>query len=532
MAPDPVPEWIFETPPVLVERDAERSDPADDDRTQEVAAHLAALTDPLVLDSAVTSLARHGLVRRVPGGLHMHQLVQEVANAVINKAAPRERYEATVGLLLGALTRDDIRISPDALTPHIAAVVQAAAKASADPLVTSYLVSWLGNRHYEYGDLAAATAYLQQAADIASRPGLPVEPLLNILSDLLRVRRAAGDIDGALASADQWADVARSAGSSLDEYRARFARVATLAYACRYRQAAADYEPLADESKPDGITASDQIMALSILAEIRRGLGDAEGALDLVGQATELTRDQTTGRTQADHLSALSSQASALERDLGHAQAAVERQREAVSAARELGLRMPLARQLQGLASRLLDYGAAEEAAKALREASQVAEAEGRKSQLGGDILQTAGRIALARQDPSTASRELSEAIPLLEAMGESYCVDVAAAWYNLATAQMELSNPAMAASSYLNARDIEVGIYGENHPDLISTEYGLAAALYASADFAAADEAIGRCLRIIRRGGQQARVWRHRALGLAINIDLAHSSSRISSKA
>ena len=85
----------------------------------------------------------------------------------------------------------------------------------------------------------------------------------------------------------------------------------------------------------------------------------------------------------------------------------------------------------------------------------------------------------------------------------------------------MQLSQPEMAASSYLKARDIEAAIYGENHPDLISTEYSLAAALYACADFAPAEEAINRCLRIIRQGGQQARVWRHRALRLAIAIDL-----------
>ncbi len=89
----------------------------------------------------------------------------------------------------------------------------------------------------------------------------------------------------------------------------------------------------------------------------------------------------------------------------------------------------------------------------------------------------------------------------------------------------MKLSDPATAASSYLKARNIEAGIYGEDHPDLISTEYNLAAALHASADFAAAEEAISRSLRIIRRGGPQARIWQNRALRLAIIIDLADRS-------
>jgi hypothetical protein len=520
LAPDLVPEWIFSKPPVLVERD-DCDAPSGDHDVQEAAERLAALADPLVLDSAVTSLARHGLVSRGPDGLRMHQLVQEVTRTVVDQPALRPQYEATVGLLLAAMARDDIRTAPDALTPHVTAAVQAAEQANADPLITSYLTRWLGNRHYEYGDLVAATSYLRQAADMASQPGLPREVLTVILSDLVRVRRAAGDIDGALAIADEWADAARSAGSSVEEFHARFARVATLAYASRFRQAAAGQSALAALPKPAELTVSDQIMDLSVLAEIRRGLGDVEGALHLVDRATRLARGQTTGLIRADHLAALGSQASALERDLGHEQSAVDRQREAVSATRELGLQMHLARQLQGLASRLLDYGDAEEAEQVLSEATEIAEAEGQEGQLRGDILQTRGRIALGREDPKTASRQLSAAIPLLEAKGEHYRVDLATAWYNLATAQMKLSDPAEAASSYLKARDIEAALYGENHPDLISTEYSLAAALHACADFASAREAINRCLQIIRQGGQQARLWRHRALGLAIAIDL-----------
>ncbi len=520
LAPDPVPEWIFSKPPVLVERE-DHDDPVGADDAQEAAGHLAALADPLVLDSAVTSLARHGLVSRGPGGLSMHQLVQEVARTVIDQPALRPRHEATIGLLLAAMARDDIRPSPDVLTPHVAAAVRAAEQASADPLVTSYLTRWLADRHYEYGDLVTATSYLRQAADLASQPGLPRDVLPVILRDLVKVRRAAGDVDGALAAADEWTEAARSAGSSPEEFHAKFARVATLAHASRFRQAADEQSAMAAQPEPAELTVSDKIMELSVLAEIHRGLGNTESALDLVNQATRLARDQTTGLTRADHLAALGSQASALERDLGHEQIAVERQREAVSAMRELGLQMPLARQLQALASRLLDYGDAEEASKALNEAQEIAEARGQETQLRGNLLETAGRIALAREDPGTASRQLSEAIPLLEAKGESYRADLATAWYNLGTAQMQLSQPEMAASSYLKARDIEAAIYGENHPDLISTEYSLAAALYACADFVPAEEAINRCLRIIRQGGQQARVWRHRALRLAIAIDL-----------
>ena len=85
----------------------------------------------------------------------------------------------------------------------------------------------------------------------------------------------------------------------------------------------------------------------------------------------------------------------------------------------------------------------------------------------------------------------------------------------------MTLREPAGAAASYRKAREIEASIYGEDHPELIATEYSQAAALFASGDFNAAAEAINQCLQIIRRGGPQARIWRDRALTLAITIDI-----------
>jgi tetratricopeptide (TPR) repeat protein len=145
---------------------------------------------------------------------------------------------------------------------------------------------------------------------------------------------------------------------------------------------------------------------------------------------------------------------------------------------------MVLARQLQVLASRLLDNKDAEGAA--------------------------------AAGDPTTAVRQLSEAIPLLEEKGKHYRGDLAITWHNLATAQMSLFQYATAASSYLKARNIEIDLYGDNHPDLIQTEYHLAIALNMSGDRQAATDAINRCLRIIRRGGRQGRFWRNRALTVA----------------
>jgi hypothetical protein len=248
-AAEPVPEQIFSNAPVLVDRsDQKAPDGAGD--AQEAATQLTALADPLVLDSAVRSLARHGLVSREVGGLRMHQLVQEVTRTVIGEPGIPLCYEAAVGLLLAGMGGDGSTLAPDALTPHVAVAVRLADQANADPFVTSYLATWLGNRHYEYGDLATADSYLQQANCMAVECSLPPAVLSGILREVVKVRRAEGDIDGALAAADEWADAAQAAGSDLDEFHARFARVATLAYAARFRQAADEQSALAARTGP------------------------------------------------------------------------------------------------------------------------------------------------------------------------------------------------------------------------------------------------------------------------------------------
>jgi hypothetical protein len=82
----------------------------------------------------------------------------------------------------------------------------------------------------------------------------------------------------------------------LDEYHARFARVATLAYAHRFAQAGRELRELTSRPRPAGLTISDTIIELSVLAEIRRGDGQAEAALDAI---TEAASAQPTTRRLA-----------------------------------------------------------------------------------------------------------------------------------------------------------------------------------------------------------------------------------------
>lgn len=268
LAPDQVPEWIFAGPPVLVQRGGE-DDLDQDHPAQEAAQDITALADPLVLDAAVATLARHGLVRRGPGGLRMHSLVQDITRALGDRPTQHAQHEATVGLLLMAMTPEEASTSADTLTPHVAAAAEASGEVGADPLITSYLMTWLGNQHYDYGDSPAARSYLDQAVALARQPDGPQEVLPAILRDQVKVLRAAGDVDAALAAVDAWETAAKSAGASLDEYKAKVARISTLAYAGRFAQAEIELAALSSEPEPAELSVSGTIIELSVLAEIR-----------------------------------------------------------------------------------------------------------------------------------------------------------------------------------------------------------------------------------------------------------------------
>jgi len=199
----------------------------------------------------------------------MHSLVQDITRALGDRPTQHAQHEATVGLLLMAMTPEEASTSADTLTPHVAAAAEASGEVGADPLITSYLMTWLGNQHYDYGDSPAARSYLDQAVALARQPDGPQEVLPAILRDQVKVLRAAGDVDAALAAVDAWETAAKSAGASLDEYKAKVARISTLAYAGRFAQAEIELAALSSEPEPAELSVSGTIIELSVLAEIR-----------------------------------------------------------------------------------------------------------------------------------------------------------------------------------------------------------------------------------------------------------------------
>jgi hypothetical protein len=74
----------------------------------------------------------------------------------------------------------------------------------------------------------------------------------------------------------------------------------------------------------------------------------------------------------------------------------------------------------------------------------------------------------LLREDWDKAKALFTEAIELLTAGGDPVRGDLAAAYFNLAGAQIALNDFRAAADSAEKARNIDASIYGGEHPELI----------------------------------------------------------------
>ena len=525
LAPDPVPTWLFNYPPLILERDDSHKQSQSAYAEQHLAAvvqSMMALSDPINLDAAIIALHQYGLVERMPAGLRMHPLIQ----TVIRERAPQEQrfawIEATLGLLLPYLVRDSSSSADfDLLTPHAAACVEAAAAAGTEPLATCSVLSWLGNRHYYFGALEISRHYLERALALAEEAGLPSQVIFTSLHDLTRTYRTEGNTTAALSTIETWMARAKDADEDREYYEAHRAYANTLSYAERFPEADRALASLREETPSDLRTISDQIMELSLVADVERGRGQSREALSAVDAALELASQVESGPRRSDHLAALHAQAAKLQRDLGNGHKAVDHQRKAVDAARSLDIGIHFAYQLHGLASRLLDLDIGDEAAQVISEGMALAAARGNDSPLRGAFLQEAGRLALLRKEWKKAKKLFTDAIRLLTAGGEPVRADLAAAHFNLATAQVALKEFRSAANSAQTARDIDAAIYSDDHPELVIDELKLAETLYTAGDLNAARKAIGRCLGIVRQGAAQGPKLRTEILAVAVAIDL-----------
>lgn len=524
LAPEPVPEWLFDRPPMVLQpRNGEGSP-----RTAEGEAVLiraAALARVPALDRGVEALQRHGLVTRARESLRIHPLIR----AVIRDGMPQHERSAWIESALGFLLApmwDAPGEAQEALVPHVAACVEAAGADDVDPLPLCWALRWLGNRHQHFGTLTDARHYREEARTVADGAGLEDSVIFACLSDLAATCRLEGDIDAALAAAIGWQSRAEAAGDDQAAHHARRAQAHTLVYAHRFREAAEAFAAVAAgrTQEPD---LSEQVLDLSAAAELECGRARYSEALAMLDSALELADRVASDSRRHDHLAVLHSQAAMIFHALKRGPEALAQQRMAVHAARACAGGMFLAAPLYGLANRLLDLGFEEEAEQVIAEGVELTRARGTKSPDYGKFLQASGRLAILRKDWPQAEGLLAEAAQLARKGGDPYRAETAVALYNLGTAYAAQSKFTAAVRSFQRARDTDAAIYGDQHPELLTDESGLASAQYLNGQLGAARVSINRCLAILRNGHPVASQTRAMIITIAIMIDVAIDTNK-----
>jgi tetratricopeptide (TPR) repeat protein len=525
-APEPLPETIFSRSSLILERDDEQRSFLHIERERlitGVANAIRPLQDPLALDGAVAALHRFGLVRRDIAGLNIHVLVRTMARERIPPEQRASWIEVALGFLLPCISGDGDNIDTVVLLPHVAACVEAAEAAETteiDPLAIGTVLSWLGNQHYRLGAFIVAQEYFEKALSIARHENLPVNVQMGCFENLSLAYSMRGLIDEALQVINEWLATSERIGDKRSLYVARRMRIEALSYAARYSEAMDEFSTFIRGAADFPRTASDRIMEWTMLAEMENARGNFDAALTALDSALALTPEVEPEDLRRSHLAILHNKAAGNLSSLGQASTALERQRQAVETARQVGgLALPIA--LYALASRLLDLDIADEAERIIAEGIELVSQGDIDSPLYGSFLQAGARVALFRKEYRKAKVLLSEAIPLLEAGGDPQRGEVASAYFNLSTALKGIKRFAEAADAAQYARDVDASIYGPDHPELLRDECALAESLFLCKRFRDADLTIKRCLAFIKRGAPESAEWRARAIGLSTAIDL-----------
>jgi tetratricopeptide (TPR) repeat protein len=523
-ASEPVPEWIFDRPPMILQRGDGEGTPQRAGE-EEVFKRAAALAKAPALDRGVEALQRHGLLTRTRRGLQVHPLIQTVARSGISQESKSTWIESALGLLLGPM-QDAPEELQGALVPHVAAIAEAAAAADVDPLALCAALRWLGHRHLRFGTFKDARNYQEKARALAEGTSLPKHVIFTCLSELVATYRNEGDSGAALATAADWLSAAEAAGDENAAHHARRAQAHTLVYSRRFGEAARAFAAvIADRvHEPD---LSEQIIDLSAAAELECALARYSEALVMVDRAVELADGVASEVRRHDHLTVLHAQASMIFHMLERGEEALARQRQSLEAARGFIDGVYLATPLYGLANRLLDLEIEEEVEQVIAEGMDLVRARGTNSPEYGKFLHAAGRLAILRKDWPQAERLLVEAAELVGRGGDPYRIEVAVVLYNLGTAYAAQLKSSLAVSSLQRARDIDAAIYGDQHPEVLADEYSLAAAHQLNGQNSAARASINRALRIIKNGRSVSRLTRDRVITTAIVIDLNANASR-----
>jgi tetratricopeptide (TPR) repeat protein len=340
------------------------------------------------------------------------------------------------------------------------------------------------------------------------------------LSRVAGAQRMAGMIIEALASVDEWLRLSLTADDKVQTGEALLARAQTFAYAARYPESRSAFDAMTRSDGDQHLGTREQILRLSLLADIEQGLGHLDAALDAFTAAFALAPHVRDEVQRHDHLAALHKQAGTILREMGRPELALPH----LQAAYDAGDGMPAVyttESILGLVNVLLDLNRPHEARPLVDQGLALSVVRCAESPLRGSFLQVRGRIALEAGEFPEARGDLEEAVRLLLAGGEPYRVNLASGYFNLGVLSTAQERYADAVNYFRLARDLDAEIHGADHGELIGDELSLAEAYYRAGAYPQADHAIHRCLTLIRTGHPQGRRLRNRALEAAIAIDI-----------
>ena len=279
---------------------------------------------------------------------------------------------------------------------------------------------------------------------------------------------------------------------------------------------------LAPPSVDEDLGLRDRIFRLSLQADIQQGLGQHDQALASISAALALAPDVSDEDQRIDHLAALHKQAGIVLRYAGRPQEALPHMREAYDAVANMPTAYT-AETILALVNTLLDLGFRDEARLLIDEGMTLASPRGHTSPTRGSFLQVRGRLALEAENFADAVTDLEAAIMMLRTGGDPYRTNLGSGYFNLGLVHMAQHRYPESVDCLRRARELEAAVYGADGGDVLLIEAELGQAYFAAGDHEGANQAITRCLNLIRSGQPQARRRRNRVLGIAISIDLAH---------